>query len=329
MQNFEYARPETLTQAVALLGTSREETEVLAGGTDLLARMKDEVSSPRRVVNLKGLRELSGIRADATGTVIGALTTIEQLSQHPAIRQEFPMLAQAAGSIAGPQIRTMATVGGNLCQRPRCWYFHSGFGLLARDASGNSLVPGGENRYHAILGNDGPAYYVHPSSLAPALIALGARARLHGPKGSRDVALAEFFATPKTDGEHENVLQPNEIVTEVVLPASARGAKGAFYEVIHKHAMEWPLATAAVTVRLDGARVSSARIVLAHVAPVPWPVPAAEKAITGQTITPETAWKAGEAAVAGARPLSQNGYKVQLAKVAVQRALLAAAGKGV
>jgi xanthine dehydrogenase YagS FAD-binding subunit len=327
MQNFEYTRPRILAQAVSLLGASREETELLAGGTDLLSRMKDYVSSPRRVVSLTGLRELDGIRSDASGTAIGALTTIEQLAGHPAIREPFPGLARAAAGIAGPQIRAMATVGGNLCQRPRCWYYHAGFGLLARDASGKSLVPGGENRYHAILGNEGPAYYVHPSSLAPALISLDARARLHGPKGSREVPLAEFFVTPKSDTDRENVLRPGEILTEVFIPASSRGLRGAFYEVIHRRAMEWPLVTAAVSLRLEAGRVSAARIVLGHVAPVPWPAPAAEKAIAGQAVTSETAWKAGEAATAGARPLSQNGYKVQLVKVAVQRALLAAAGK--
>jgi xanthine dehydrogenase YagS FAD-binding subunit len=327
MENFEYARPKTLAKAVELLGTNPKEAELLAGGTDLLARMKDYISSPRRVVSLKGIPELGGIRAESGGTVIGALTTIEQVAEDSTIGKDFPTLSRAAKTVAGPQIRTMATIGGNLCQRPRCWYYHSGFGLLAQDSTGKSLVPNGENRYHAILGNEGPAYYVHPSSLAPALIALEARVRVHGPKGMREVALADFYVTPKNENERENVLQPNEIVSEVWLPSSERGARGSFYEISHRHEMEWPFASAAVKLRLDGGRVSHARIVLGHVAPVPWPAPAAEKAIVGQAVTSETAWKAGEAATMGARPLSQNGYKVQLVKVAVQRALLAAAGK--
>jgi len=328
MENFEYARPETLSQAVALLGAKPNEAELLAGGTDLLARMKDYVSSPKRVVNLKGVKELYGIRSESGGTAIGALMTIEQVAENRMIAEQFPGLAQAAESIAGPQIRNMGTVGGNLCQRPRCWYYHAGFGLLARDASGKSLVPGGENKYHAILGNEGPAYFVHPSSLAPALISLGAKARVQGPKGAREVALAEFFVTPKSDDEHETVLMPNEIVTEVVIPAAARGSKSAFYEIREKWAMDWALAAAAVSFRLESDRVRNARITLGQVAPVPWHAAAAEKAIEGQPLNADTAKKAGEAAVSGARPLSQNGYKVQLTKVAVQRALLAAAGKG-
>jgi xanthine dehydrogenase YagS FAD-binding subunit len=325
MQAFEYAHPNTLQEAVALLGAAWGYSEVLAGGTDLLALMKDYVVAPRRVVNIKGIKELGGIHATAEGVVISATVTLQELEENRTIREEFRSLAQAAAGVASPQIRNVGTVGGDLCQRPRCWYFRNGFGLLAKDENGRSLVPGGENRYHAILGNGGPAYFVNPSSLAPALIALGAKVRLFGPKGQREVALAEFYAIPKNDRERENVLQSNEILTHVLIPTAARGLANATYEVRQKLALDWPLATASVALGMQAGKVTSARIVLGHVAPLPWPAPEAEKWLAGQTLSEQTAAKAGEEAVRGARPLSGNAYKVQLARVAVRRALLAAA----
>ncbi len=325
MQAFEYAHPNTLQEAVALLGTDWGYSEVLAGGTDLLSLLKNYVVTPRRVVNIKGVRGLAGIHSTAEGLHIGATATLEELQENRTVREEFPALAQAAAGVSSPQIRSLGTVGGDLCQRPRCWYFRSGFGLLAKDENGRSLVPGGENRYHAVLGNAGPAYFVSPSSLAPALIALGATVRLFGPKGQREVALAEFFVIPKNDGERENILQPNEVLTAAMIPAASRGLHNATYEVRQKLALDWPLAAAGVALKMQAGKVASARIVLGHVAPIPWPATDAEKWLAGQSLSEIAAAKAGEEAVRGARPLSGNAYKVQLARVAVKRALLAAA----
>jgi len=327
MQPFEYANPTTKQEAVALLGNRWGEAEVLAGGTDLLSLMKNYVAAPKRLVNIKGLAELKGIRSTADGVVIGALTTLQELHDDKTIHDAFHGLAHAAGGVSSPQIRNMGTVGGDLCQRPRCWYFRNGFGLLARDESGRALVPRGDNRYHAIFGG-GPTYFVHPSSLAPMLIALDAKARIFGPNGQREVTLADFFVAPKGDAERENVLQPNEILTEIVLPAGARGTATATYEVRQKMALDWPLATASVALRLSGGTVSRARIVMGHVAPVPWPATEAAAWLEGKSVTPETAAQAAEAAVRGAKPLSRNKYKVQLARVAVKRALLEAAKGG-
>ncbi len=324
MQAFEYANPTTLKDAVGQLGSAWGYSEVLAGGTDLLSLLKDYVVTPRRVVNIKGIRALAGIHSAAEGLQIGATVTLEELQENRAVREEFPALAQAAAGVSSPQVRNMGTVGGDLCQRPRCWYFRSGFGLLAKDEKGTSLVPGGENRYHAILGNSGPAYFVNPSSLAPALISLGATVRLFGPKGQREVALAEFFVVPKNDGERENILQPNELLTAVMIPTASRGLRNATYEVRQKQALDWPLAAASVALAMQAGKVASARIVLGHVAPIPWPATDAEKWLAGQSLSEITAAKAGEEAVRGSRPLSGNAYKVQLARVAVKRALLAA-----
>jgi xanthine dehydrogenase YagS FAD-binding subunit len=329
MQAFEYAHPGSVKEAVALLGPGWADAEVLAGGTDLLSLMKDYVVHPKRVVNIKGIAELGGIEAGKTATKIGALVSFEELLSNDHIQSEFAALAQAAAGIASPQIRSMGTVGGDLCQRPRCWYFRSGYGLLALDTeSKKSLVPGGDNRYHAILGNAGPAYFVSPSSLGPALVALGASVYLTGPAGARVVPVAAFFRTPTTASEREVALMPNEVLTHITIPAASRGMKTATYEIRQREALDWPLAAASVALRMSGGTVHSARVVLGHVAPVPWHAPAAEALLAGHAITEDLAEKAGEAAVHGAKPLSENGYKVQLARIAVKRALLAAAQQG-
>src|SRR2546425_5864704 len=276
MQAFEYAHPRSVTGALPLLGSRWGETEILAGGTDLLSLMKNYVVTPKRVVNIKGLRELSGIRATPAGIHIGALMTLEELRTSQPMH-EYPALAQAAAGVTSPQICNMGTVGGDLCQRPRCWYFRSGFGLLARDESGRSLVPQGENRYHAILGKDGPAYFLNPSSLAPALIALGAKARLDGQNGERYVALAEFFVIPKSDAERENVLQPNEILTHVIIPEGAWELSSATYEVRQKEALDWPLATAAVALKMEAGQLGRATVPQWPRGPLPGTAPGAGK----------------------------------------------------
>src|SRR3954466_6599528 len=237
MRAFEYATPQTKEQAVGLLGTTWGGTEILAGGTDLLALMKADVVHPKRLVNIKGISDLNGIRASGGGLRIGALTTLGDLADNAEVMHGYPALAEALNEAASPQIRNMATVGGNLCQRPRCWYFRNGLGLLPKDESGKDLVTGGENRYHAILGNDGPAKFVSPSTIVPVLIAYGAKIRLVGPKGKRELPLEKFFLTPKTENEREHDLKPNEVLTELVIP-SAGDWKVAHYEIRQKEAFD-------------------------------------------------------------------------------------------
>jgi xanthine dehydrogenase YagS FAD-binding subunit len=215
----------------------------------------------------------------------------------------------------------MGTVAGELCQRPRCWYYRAGFGLLA-ERNGSSMVTAGDNRYHAILGNEGPAYFVSPSSLAPALVALGAKVRVLGPDGERELPVAELYRTPVREGERELALGREELVTEIVVPR--RGLVSATYEVRPRTVLDWPLAAAAVAFALEGDVVSEATVVLGHVAPVPWTASAAAERLRGQSLSEATAATAAEAAVEGARPLSRNGYKVQLARTATRRAILRA-----
>ena len=325
MRAFEYVSAANTKQAVSLLGAIWGQTEVIAGGTDLLALMKEDVVAPRRLVNIKEISDLRGAKGSAEGLRIGALTTLGELAENSDVRQSHPALAEAIQDAASPQIRNMATLGGNLCQRPRCWYFRNGLGLLPKDESGKDLVTDGENQYHAILGNDGPAKFVSPSTIVPVLIAYNATVRLEGPKGKRELPLAKFYVIPKTEDEREHDLRPNEIVTEIFAPP-ASGWKVAHYEVRQKAAFDWPLAVAAVALKTDGSTVQSARVVLGHVAPVPWPSPEAEAALKGQSVSEESAQKAAAASVSDARPLSHNGYKVHLAQVAVRRAILKAGG---
>jgi len=325
MNRFEFASPGTVESAVQLLGPT---AVVLAGGTDLLSLLKDGVATPERVVSLKGIRDLHGIEdRGPNGVRIGAMVTVDELMESPVIRTAFPALVQAADGIRSMQIRSVGTVGGDLCQRPRCWYFRNGFGLLAM-REGKSMVPEGDNRYHAILGNGGPAFFVNPSSFAPALIALGAEVVIRGKQGTRRVPLETFYRVPKSDSEREYDLAVDEIVTEVLLP-NPSGKKNAVYEVRQKEALDWPLTAAAVALQMDGDTVSAARVVLGHVAPIPWVSETAAQALVGKAVTAETAEAAGTAAVQDAKPLSRNAYKVKLAKTAVQRAVLRAAGKEV
>ncbi len=321
MQAFAYANPATVQEAVALLSAKWGETDVLAGGTDLISLMKENLHTPTRVVNIKNIKELEGIRKTAAGIRIGALVTMDELATNADVKAAAQSLSDAAAAIASPQIRHMGTVGGDLCQRPRCWYYRQGFGLFAMK-DGKSLIPGGANQYHAIFGG-GPAYFVSASSLGPALVALGATVKLVSAKGPRQVPAASFFVVPPDETSREIALHPDEILTEILIPAGA--VLSATYEVRQKEALDWPLATASVVLHMRGNVVASAKIVMGHVAPKPWDSPEAAQAIAGKTITAETAEAAGKAAVSGAQPLSQNAYKVALARVAVKRALLEAA----
>lgn len=318
MNSFEYANPTTLQEALGMLSAKWGQADVLAGGTDLLSLMKDHLHEPKRVVNIKNIKELEGIAKTADGLRIGALVTIDELAKNADVKASYKSLADAAAGVPSPQIRHMGTVGGDLCQRPRCFYYRQGLGLLGMK-DGKSLIPEGDNRYHSIFG-EGPAYFVSASSLGPSLIALNARVKLVSAKGPREVAVAKFFLAPKDEASREIALQPNEILTEILIPNAT--VKTSTYEVRQKEALDWPLAAAAVTLEMNGNAVKSARIVLGHVGPTPVEAPAAAKSLVGKTITAATAEAAGKAAVAGAKPLSGNAYKVTLAKVAVKRALL-------
>ena len=324
MNAFDYAAPATADLAVQALA-GRDGAEPIGGGTDLLCRMKDYVSSPGRLVDLKAVDGLAGIEGDpSSGITLGAATLLADVVDHKGIRESYPALWQATREVGTPQLRNMATVGGNLLQRPRCWFYRAGFGILGMK-DGKSLVRGGDNRYHAIFNTEGDALFVCPSSLATALVALGAKATLLRGEGERTVTVEQLYKVPKSEDDREHTLAPGEILTKIAIPA-AKG-KNASYEVRQKQAHDWPLILASVNLQMDGETVSDARIVLYGVAPIPWRSRSAEKAIQGKTISMASAKAAGEAAVEGAKPLSNNGYKLPLTQTVVKRALLAAVGR--
>ncbi|MBM3876965.1 MAG: molybdopterin dehydrogenase [Verrucomicrobia bacterium] len=323
MKPFEYAAPKTINEAVGLLGDTWGRTEVLAGGTDLLTCIKDGLASPSRLVSLRNLAGLDDLKSDSKGLRIGAMVTLAELAAHSAAQKNFRALVTAATGIGSAQMMNMGTVGGDLCQRPRCWFFRNGNGLLAMK-DGKSLVRDGDNRNHAVFNTTGNALFVSASSLGPALVALGAEINVVGPKGkTRKIAAAEFFTTPRNDNERETALKPNEIVTDVFVPNL--GLKNATYEVRHRAGLDWPYVTATVAYKLNKGLITDARVVLGHVATTPHRAASAGRVLEGLKPDESAATRAGLSATDGAKPLSGNTYKLQLVKTAVKRAVLAAA----
>jgi len=318
---FEYAHATTVDEAKAALVDIKG--EFLSGGTDLLCRLKDDVAQPDRLVYIKPIKTLAGVEVGDKAVTIGAGTRLVDLVNDMTIAKSFPALHQAALEVGTPQIRNMASVGGNLLQRPRCWYYRNGFGLLGMK-DGKSLVRAGDNRYHAIFMTDGDALFTSPSSLATPLIALDATATISGAKGERTIPVAGLYQVPRTDKDRELTIGAGEILTKVTIPVSA--AKNATYETRQKQSHDWPLVLCSVCLTMDGQKVSKAKVVIYGVAPIPYRSEAAEQAIMGQAVLRETAEAAGTAAVKDAKPLSMNAYKVTLTRNVVKRALLAAVG---
>jgi xanthine dehydrogenase YagS FAD-binding subunit len=290
---------------------------------DLLALMKDYVATPERLVNVKTLDRTIARTPDG-GLRIGAAVTVDELATSQDVARLYPALAQAAAEVGTPQIRHAGTVGGNLNQRPRCWYFRNEEFNCLKKGGPRCFAVEGENQYHAIFG-DGPCHIVHPSSLAVPAVALGARFRVVGPAGERELPADQYFVMPDRNLFGETVLNPNELLTHLTLPAPG-AAKSATYEVRYKQSHDWPLATASVVLDMNGDAVRGCRIVMGAVAPTPWRASAAERALAGKTLTEEAAIAAADAAVQGAKPMTGNAYKVQIARTAVKRAIMLAGG---
>ena len=322
MKAFEYTEPRTESDAVALLSEQPGHTEILAGGTDLVGLMKKMIIKPERVVNIMEIQSLQNIEQLEDGSVvIGAAVTLDEILAFPYM-ENYPAVTDAILGINSMQLQSQGTIGGEICQRPRCWFFMNGTGLLD-----DKQVVEGDNRYHAILGNTGAAKYVSGSRIGPALIALGAQVRLVGPNDQEQIIpVAEFFRTPRSEHHRETVLDSNQLLTHLILPAK-QSATNATYEVRHGAGPEYPLAAAAAELEMDAnGIVRKASVVMGQVAPTPWVSAEAVQVLVGKPVTPEVAEAAGRAAVAPATPLSQNEYKVQMSMVAVKRAILRAAG---
>lgn len=330
MKTFEWTNPANVNEAVKMLTVSSpgdidEAPRPIAGGQDLLTTMKDYTSRPVRVVNLKNIRGLDRITLNARGLTIGALVTLSELEEHAGVRKSYPGLAEAAHSIATPQIRNLGTVGGNLCQRPRCWYFRLEEVVCLKKGGSECYAASGENKYNAIIGG-GPSYIVHPSDLAPMLLALGASVTVVGTAGKRVIPLNKFFTLPSEGNiRRENVLKNEEIITEINVPASPVAARSTYLKFKERESLDFALASAAVAVQIVNGTVRDARIVLGGVAPIPWRVPAAEKFVTGKTLALDVLAETAKIALAEAKPLEKNAYKVPLAQTLVRRALAKAA----
>jgi xanthine dehydrogenase YagS FAD-binding subunit len=327
MKSFENVNVTSVKQATMLLQKFQQEKKsaiVVGGGSEILQLMKERVVTPDYVVNLKTIPGLNSIKEERGGIRIGALTTLVEVEEHPAVREKFLILSEGAAEAASPQIRNSGTIGGNLCQRPFCWYFRSAHFDCLRKGGQVCYSVAGDSRYHAIFGG-GPSFIVHPSDLAPVMVALDAQIRIVNVAGERIIPLEKFFVLPQVDFKHENILKPGDIVTEIFVPYPKSGSKGFYHKVRERLAWDHAIVSVATVVQSSGGVVRDARVVLGGVAPIPWRAPKAEDFLRGQKIDDAAAQKAAEIALEGARPMKDNTYKVGLARSLIQRGLLASA----
>jgi xanthine dehydrogenase YagS FAD-binding subunit len=323
MNAFEWTQASSVDQALAGLN---EDAVFKAGGVDLMDMLKERLIEPPRVVNLRTINELDYVEEDANGGLrIGPLVTLAKVAAHPKVKSKWAILADAVGRAATPQIRNMATLGGNLLQRPRCWYFRSEQFPCRRKGGEICFSQEGENQYHAIFDNKECAI-VHPSAASTPLVALGGSVVLKNTKGQREVPAEKFFVLPQQDVHNENILQPGEILTEIKLPAPAQGSQSAYVRQGEKESFDWPLAEVAVVIERDGDVCRKASVVLGAAAPAPHRAAESEAILANQRIDEALATKAAKAAMAGARPMTQNGYKLQLFETLIRRTILAAVG---
>lgn len=325
MNKFAFVDCTTVDQALAEL---KDGAVIKAGGIDLLDLMKDGIVTPPKLVNIRNVSSLRGITASSDGLHLGPLSTLSEIAAHPDIRRDYSALADAAGHAATPQVRNMATLGGNITQRTRCWYFRSS-DFDCRKKNGTSQechAHEGENQYHAVMNNSTCAM-VHPSSTAVPLLAMNSQVELTSKQGKRTVAMSEFYIPPEKSLINETVMQPGEIITRLFVPAPETGTRSAYQKYGEKESFDWPLADAGIVLVMEGERCRRAAVVMGVAAPTPIRSQAAEAVLTGATINEATARAAAKAAMQNATPLSQNGFKVQLFQTAIYRTILLAAGQ--
>jgi xanthine dehydrogenase YagS FAD-binding subunit len=325
MNKFAFVDCKTVDEALGQLGDG---ATVKAGGIDLLDLMKDDIVSPAKLVNIRNIDSLRGITISADGLHLGPLSTLSEIADHPEIQRSYSALSDAAGHAATPQVRNMATLGGNILQRPRCWYFRSSDFDCKKKGGGSDEchAHAGENQYHAIM-NNGTCAMVHPSSAAVPLLGMDAQVELTSKRGKRLVLMSDFYVPPEKNVINETVVQPGELITSIFVPTPEPGTRSAYQKYGEKESFDWPIADAGVVLVMDGTRCRKASVVLGVAAPTPIRSKDAEVALTGKTIDETTARAAGRAAMQSATPLSQNGYKTQLFQTAIYRTVLLAAGQ--
>lgn len=323
MRPFTVKSPRTLREVVLSLPDDhrREGARLIAGGQDLLTVLKDDIEAPEALVRLRGVPGLDTLEVAASGALtLGALVTLQDLADHAGVQRVAPALAEAAAAIASAQIRSQATIGGNLNQRPRCPYYRHPAVVCFKKGGNTCLAEFGFSKYAAILGG-GPSYFVHPSDLAPVFLMLDATFHLVGKGGAREVRARDYYVLTDVALETESVRRADEVLTKVTVPAPPSGMKTTYLKFKERASYDFALAAAAVGVRVEGGRVAEARVVLGGVAPKPWHSPEAEEALRGKEMRPETWLAAGAAAVKDAAPLEHNGYKVHLVRGVLFRAL--------
>jgi xanthine dehydrogenase YagS FAD-binding subunit len=323
MRSFDYVRAEGVQGVIELLAGDGDGTvRPLAGGTDLLTLMKADLIAPQELVDIKRLGDLpGGIEESAQGVTLGALTTLAEIEQSGLLGERYRVLAQAAAVAATPQLRNMATLGGNLLQRPRCWYFRNSLFHCWLKGGDECQAYDGQNQQHALFGG-GPCYAVHPSDLPQALLALDAQVHLRGPQGERTVPIADFYALPTAERRRETTIAPDELILAVEIPKLPGGTRSTYLKAMDRKVWAFALVSVAARLRVEAGVVTDARLVLGGVAPIPWRATAAEGELIGHAPTAERFTRAAEAALAGAEPLAHNRYKVPLAQSLIRRALM-------
>jgi len=321
MKAFKIAQPQTIEQVTSLFAEKRDGYFLMAGGTDILDEIKNGTVEPEVVVDLKSIPNLSYIRKEKDGVHIGAMTTVAELAESSIIKSDYPGLLQAALSLATPQLRNVGTVGGNLCQRPRCWYYRDPEVLCRKKGGTRCFAFKGRNKYHAIIGG-GVCYIVYPSDLAPALISLEAEISISSPKKDKTIPLQDFYVLPQVNARKENILEPGEVVREVKIPLAKSGEKSAYLKLKERGTWDFALVSAAVKANISGGVFNELKIILGGVAPIPWRLEKAENLIKGKKASEEMLREAAREALKEAKPLEENGYKVELAEVAIYRAAL-------
>jgi xanthine dehydrogenase YagS FAD-binding subunit len=324
MKKFELAEPQTIGQLTAYLAKESRKVMIMAGGTDLLGELKEEIAEPDVVVDLKTIPDLAYIKKDGDAVLIGAMTTVAELGEDPMVKRDYPVLHQAANSVGSPQLRNMGTVGGNLCQRPRCWYYRDSLVVCRKKGGSKCFAVKGRNRYHAIIGG-GICFIVYPSDLAPALIALNAEVTISSPRGEKTIPLSDFYALPSVNIRKENVLGQDEIVHEIKLPLAKKDERSAYAKFIERGSWDFAVVSAAVAGTVSGKTFKDMRIVLGGVAPIPWRLQKAEEALKGKKLTEDLVRLAAREALKEAKPLEENAYKMDLVEVILARTILSLA----
>jgi xanthine dehydrogenase YagS FAD-binding subunit len=321
MKNFSYLQPKDLREASSMLSNGMN-ARAMSGGTDLLDLMKSEITTPEAVVNLKSVRDpkLRAIEKRGGSIHVGALATISEIADSRLLKEQCAVLQQAASEVASPQLRNMGTLGGNLCQRPRCWYYRDDEFDCLRKGGDSCFAVDGRNRYHCVTGG-GPCFIVHPSDLAVALLALNANVLIQKGKKNRSIPIAEFYVLPKDDTENETILKPGEVVTGVEIPAATADTRSRYTKFKVRQSWDFAVVSVAVVLRISGGTVSRGRIALGGVAPVPWLEERASGILSGFQANGAALESLAASVLQDANPLSENAYKTTLARNLLKRSV--------